>query len=477
MPTHYETLGIAKTACDAEIKTAYRKLIFANHPDKNRTKPEHIRRECEAKSKELNHAHEILSDPAKRKTYDRDELTRAARASTSTRTSSYQTPRSTPRPRQRPKEEEPWIPNPFSKTPDSNRRPGHSTYRNDEPGAAPNQTTFTFGSSPSWFNHRPRPSTPAFGSGTNPPNAFAFDFGRTTTGPTPSSGPTPGFGYGRAFAFYRDPTPGPSFTFHAFGPGQSGFSTQPQAQAPPSPSPSRAESASATFDHKVEHFPDQTKIQYQDTLGWKISVSLSTKFHVVGVPQFARNDRNSGDSLDVHVMLTRNPQWIDNGNTIEVIAQVDSVPGELHTYFTSQFVEDAHGTTLKISFIPASAAPRFSSNEDVPPDPWVFGYKADYNYAAPEDAKLRVTQLKYKPERSLLGRIRVLDVEDAVMSEFWVVGKAKPQFVPVPADERGARETWQGRTFRRFVAVGYLVADGREDVGVGNSGVDVDMEI
>lgn len=33
-PTHYEVLGIARNATEAEIKTAYRKHALVTHPDK-----------------------------------------------------------------------------------------------------------------------------------------------------------------------------------------------------------------------------------------------------------------------------------------------------------------------------------------------------------------------------------------------------------------------------------------------------------
>jgi len=61
---YYKTLGVPKTATTAEIKKAYRKLARQYHPDVNR-KPE-----AEKKFKEVNEAHEVLSDPDKRRRYD-----------------------------------------------------------------------------------------------------------------------------------------------------------------------------------------------------------------------------------------------------------------------------------------------------------------------------------------------------------------------------------------------------------------------
>jgi molecular chaperone DnaJ len=63
---YYETLGIARTAGDAEIKTAYRKLAMKHHPDRNPGD-----KECEHKFKEVTEAYEVLKDGDKRAAYDR----------------------------------------------------------------------------------------------------------------------------------------------------------------------------------------------------------------------------------------------------------------------------------------------------------------------------------------------------------------------------------------------------------------------
>ncbi len=62
---YYEVLGIQKTASEKEIKQAFRKLARKYHPDVNPGD-----RGAENKFKEINEAHEVLSDPEKRRKYD-----------------------------------------------------------------------------------------------------------------------------------------------------------------------------------------------------------------------------------------------------------------------------------------------------------------------------------------------------------------------------------------------------------------------
>ncbi|MBQ8985561.1 DnaJ domain-containing protein [Candidatus Saccharibacteria bacterium] len=62
---YYEVLGVSKSASDDEIKKAYRKLAIKYHPDRNPGD-----KEAEAKFKEINEAHEVLSDKQKRARYD-----------------------------------------------------------------------------------------------------------------------------------------------------------------------------------------------------------------------------------------------------------------------------------------------------------------------------------------------------------------------------------------------------------------------
>lgn len=63
---YYQTLGVPRNASPDDIKSAYRRLARRYHPDVNPDDPA-----AEAKFKEINEAHEVLSDPKKRQQYDR----------------------------------------------------------------------------------------------------------------------------------------------------------------------------------------------------------------------------------------------------------------------------------------------------------------------------------------------------------------------------------------------------------------------
>ncbi len=62
---YYKTLEISKTATEADIKKAYRKLARKYHPDVNPND-----KESHKKFQQINEANEVLSDPEKRKKYD-----------------------------------------------------------------------------------------------------------------------------------------------------------------------------------------------------------------------------------------------------------------------------------------------------------------------------------------------------------------------------------------------------------------------
>jgi molecular chaperone DnaJ len=63
---YYDVLGVKRTATDAEVKAAFRKLAMQHHPDRNPGD-----KDCEHRFKELNEAYDVLKDEQKRAAYDR----------------------------------------------------------------------------------------------------------------------------------------------------------------------------------------------------------------------------------------------------------------------------------------------------------------------------------------------------------------------------------------------------------------------
>lgn len=65
----YEILGVNKTASEAEIKSAYRKLARKYHPDLNKDD-----KSAAEKFKEISNAYDIIGNAEKRKKYDNNEI-------------------------------------------------------------------------------------------------------------------------------------------------------------------------------------------------------------------------------------------------------------------------------------------------------------------------------------------------------------------------------------------------------------------
>ncbi|EAQ28447.1 DnaJ-class molecular chaperone [Erythrobacter sp. NAP1] len=69
MSDPYSTLGVARTASEKEIKSAYRKLAKEFHPDRNKENPK-----AAEKFSQATKAYDLLSDKDKRAQFDRGEI-------------------------------------------------------------------------------------------------------------------------------------------------------------------------------------------------------------------------------------------------------------------------------------------------------------------------------------------------------------------------------------------------------------------
>ena len=69
----YDVLGVGRSASEAEIKRAYRKLAKENHPDRHSADAKAQKR-AQAKFSEINSAYEVLGEKEKRGQFDRGEI-------------------------------------------------------------------------------------------------------------------------------------------------------------------------------------------------------------------------------------------------------------------------------------------------------------------------------------------------------------------------------------------------------------------
>jgi curved DNA-binding protein CbpA len=84
----YGLLGVPRGATDEDIRKAYRRLARKHHPDANPNAPH-----AEERFKEIQQAHEILSNPKKRLAYDESSRTSPQRSTGSPRVATSGRPR------------------------------------------------------------------------------------------------------------------------------------------------------------------------------------------------------------------------------------------------------------------------------------------------------------------------------------------------------------------------------------------------
>ena len=69
-PTHYDVLGVDRTASAAEVRKAYLQLAREHHPDFHTTASDAFRLANEREMQRINEAWAVLSDADRRRTYD-----------------------------------------------------------------------------------------------------------------------------------------------------------------------------------------------------------------------------------------------------------------------------------------------------------------------------------------------------------------------------------------------------------------------
>jgi hypothetical protein len=118
MRRYYPILGISPKATPEEIREAWLFSLKAFHPDKFARSSARQRAIAEARTKAINEAYEVLSDPISRSVYDRDYAQQVARRHAS-RPASAQPPTPTPRPPTAPRPpDKPAAPPPAAREPD-----------------------------------------------------------------------------------------------------------------------------------------------------------------------------------------------------------------------------------------------------------------------------------------------------------------------------------------------------------------------
>jgi hypothetical protein len=68
--THYDVLGVSRSAGQAELRQAYLRQVRDHHPDRHTGSPPEVREAAEARMRVLNEAWNQLGDPERRRRYD-----------------------------------------------------------------------------------------------------------------------------------------------------------------------------------------------------------------------------------------------------------------------------------------------------------------------------------------------------------------------------------------------------------------------